>query len=75
MFLLRVLLVWMAGALGFLATVLLVPAVGQHLSVVPVTPGGAAILILFVILCMAGFELAKIVKGGRDSPLMEKRVD
>ena len=65
----RVLLLWMAGALGFLATALLVPAVGQHLNVVPVTPGGAAILILFVILCMAGFELAKIVKAGRGSPI------
>jgi Ca2+-transporting ATPase len=69
----RVLLVWMAGALGFLATAVLVPAVGQHLSVVPVTPGGAAVLILFVILCMAGFELAKIGKAGRDSPSMEKK--
>ncbi len=71
----RVLLVWMAGALGFLATAVLVPAVGQHLSVVPVTPGGAAILILFVILCMAGFELAKIGKAGQDSPSMEKKGD
>ncbi|MDD1665318.1 MAG: cation-transporting P-type ATPase [Methanomicrobiales archaeon] len=69
----RVLLVWMAGALGFLATAVLVPAVGQHLSVVPVTPGGAAVLILFVILCMAGFELAKIGKAGQDSPSMEKK--
>jgi predicted transporter len=63
----------MAGALGFLAAALLVPAVGEHLSVVPVPPGGTAILILFVFLCMAGFELAKVVKGGRDSPSMEKR--
>jgi len=68
----RVILLWMAGALGFLAAALLVPAVGQHLNVVPVTPAGMAILILFVILCMAGFELAKIVNAGRDSPSMEK---
>jgi Ca2+-transporting ATPase len=69
----RVLLLWMAGALGFLAAALLVPAIGEHLSVVPVPPGGTAILILFVFLWMAGFELAKVVKGGRDSPSMEKR--
>ena len=68
----RVLLLWMAGALGFLAAILLVPAVGQHLSVVPVTPAAAAMLILFVFLCMAGFELAKIVKAGRHSPSGEK---
>jgi hypothetical protein len=35
---------------------------------VPVTPAGAAILVLFVFLCMAGFELAKIVKAGRARP-------
>jgi Ca2+-transporting ATPase len=64
----RVLLVWMAGALGFLAAALLVPAVGQHLNVVPVTPAGTAVLILFVILCMAGFELTKIVKAARGAP-------
>lgn len=69
----RVLILWMAGALGFLAAVLLVPAVGQHLNVVPVSPGGIAVLVPFVILCMAGFELAKIVKAGRDLPSVEKR--
>ena len=69
----RVLLLWMAGALGFLAAALLVPAVGQHLSVVPVPLGGTAILILFVFLCMAGFELARVVEAGRGSPSMEKK--
>jgi hypothetical protein len=68
----RVLLLWMAGAVGFLAAALLVPAVGQHLNVVPVTPAGTAILILFVFLCVAGFELAKIIKGGRGSPAIKK---
>jgi Ca2+-transporting ATPase len=68
----RVLLLWMAGALGFLAAALLVPAVGQHLNIVPVPPAGIAILTLFVFLCMAGFELAKIVQAGRDSPSIEK---
>ncbi|HUK93117.1 MAG TPA: HAD-IC family P-type ATPase, partial [Methanomicrobiales archaeon] len=68
----RVLLLWMAGALGFLAAILLVPAVGQHLGVVPVTPASAAMLIIFVFLCMAGFELAKVMKAGRDSPTGEK---
>jgi P-type Ca2+ transporter type 2C len=69
----RVLLVWMAGALGFLAIAVLVPAVGQHLNVVPINTAGTAVLILFVILCMAGFELAKIGKSGRGSPSKENR--
>ncbi|HUK93096.1 MAG TPA: hypothetical protein VLU98_03570, partial [Methanomicrobiales archaeon] len=69
----RALLLWMAGALGFLAAALLVPAVGEHLNMVPLTLTGAATLILFVILCMAGFELAKVVRAVRASPPAEKR--
>ncbi|MDD1663464.1 MAG: cation transporting ATPase C-terminal domain-containing protein, partial [Methanomicrobiales archaeon] len=69
----RVLLLWMAGALGFLATALLVPAVGQLLNVVPVPMAGTGTIMIFVFLCMAGFELAKIVKAGQVSPSMEKR--
>jgi len=56
----RVFLAWMAGALGFLAVVLLEPAVGRHLNVVPVTGAGIATVVIFAILCMGGFELAKI---------------
>ena len=61
----RVLLLWMAGALGFLAAILLVPAAGQHLNVVPVTPPAIAAVVVFVFLCMAGFELVKIAGSVR----------
>ncbi|MDD1669375.1 MAG: cation-transporting P-type ATPase [Methanomicrobiales archaeon] len=64
----RVLLLWMAGALGFLAAALLVPAVGQHLNVATVTPLGIASIVIFVFLCMAGFELGKIAKWIRKGP-------
>jgi Ca2+-transporting ATPase len=59
----RVLLLWMAGALGFLAAALLVPAAGEHLNMVPVTAGGIAAVAIFVFLCMAGFELMKVVRA------------
>ncbi|HXW98530.1 MAG TPA: cation-transporting P-type ATPase [Methanomicrobiales archaeon] len=61
----RALLLWMAGALGFLAVILLVPAAGQHLNVVPVSAGAAATLVVFVFLCMAGFEVMKIARSVR----------
>jgi Ca2+-transporting ATPase len=61
----RVLLIWMAGALGFLAAALLVPVVGEHLNVVAVTPGGIAAVAIFVFLCMAGFEVVKIGRAVR----------
>jgi Ca2+-transporting ATPase len=64
----RVLLLWMAGALGFLTAILLLPAAGEHLNVVPVSAGGFAVLVLFVILCMAGFELAKIAGAAGTRP-------
>jgi Ca2+-transporting ATPase len=61
----RVLLAWMAGAIGFLAVALFVPAVGVHLNVVPVDPAALALIVIFTLLCMAGFELVKIGKTSR----------
>ena len=62
----RVLLAWMAGALGFLAAALLFPAFGDLLSMVPVDPAGIAMIFAITFLCMAGFELAKIVGAIRN---------
>ncbi|HTY52237.1 MAG TPA: cation-transporting P-type ATPase [Methanomicrobiales archaeon] len=62
----RALVLWMAGALGFLAAALLVPAIGEHLNMVPVSPVGIATVALFVIICMAGFELVKIARAARN---------
>jgi Ca2+-transporting ATPase len=64
----RVLLAWTAGALGFLATAILVPPVGERLNVVPVTPAGAAMVVIFALLCMAGLELMKIARTSRGRP-------
>jgi Ca2+-transporting ATPase len=65
----RALILWMAGALGFLAAALLVPAVGTRLNMVPVGAAGLAALALFVIACMIGFEIRKIAGSfRRDAP-------
>jgi Ca2+-transporting ATPase len=63
-----VLLAWMGGAIGFLAAALLFPAVGGLLSMVPVDPAGIAVILVFTLLCMAGFELVKIGGAIRDRP-------
>jgi P-type Ca2+ transporter type 2C len=68
----RVLLAWMAGALGLLAVAILVPAAGQHLNLVPVTLAGFASVAIFALVCMAGFELAKIWKAVRHPVSMER---
>jgi Ca2+-transporting ATPase len=60
----RVLLLWMAGGLGFLAAAILIPALGQHLNVVPVSLPGITTVVIFVFLCMAGFEVAKVWRAG-----------
>jgi Ca2+-transporting ATPase len=69
----RVLLIWMAGALGFLAAAILVPWVGQQLNVVPVPPEGIAAMAIFVTLCMAGFELVKIGRAAQNPVSYEKK--
>ncbi|HMA05269.1 MAG TPA: cation-transporting P-type ATPase [Methanomicrobiales archaeon] len=69
----RVLLLWMAGALGFLAAAILIPPLGQHLNVVPVTGAGIVSVAIFVFLCMAGFEVAKIVRAARNPADPEKK--
>jgi len=61
----RVLLLWMAGALGFLAAAILIPALGQHLNIVPVTLPGITAVVIFAFLCMVGFELARVWKVRR----------
>ncbi|MDD1667593.1 MAG: cation-transporting P-type ATPase [Methanomicrobiales archaeon] len=68
----RVLLAWMAGALGFLAAALLFPALGATLNLVPVDPAGLARVLLFTLLCMAGFELVKVVRAIRNPPSRER---
>jgi Ca2+-transporting ATPase len=68
----RVILAWMAGALGFLAAALLLPAVGSLLSMVPVDPAGVAVIAIFTFLCMAGFELVKIAGVLRNPGSPEK---
>jgi Ca2+-transporting ATPase len=70
----RVLLAWMAGALGFLAAALLVPALGVHLNVVPIGPAAACAILAFTLLCMAGFELVKVLQVFRNQIPPEKAV-
>jgi len=61
----RVMVVWAAGASAFLALLLGFPAIGQRFGITHIT--GATILLIagFALVCMAGFELAKIVKRSK----------
>lgn len=58
----RVMLVWAAGACAFLALVLNVPLAGQQIGIVPIGAGSVAIIAGIAVVCMAGFELVKIMK-------------
>jgi Ca2+-transporting ATPase len=69
----RVLILWMAGAIGFLAVALLVPAIGSLLNMVPVSPEAIALVLAFTFVCMAGFELAKIWRTVGTPESQEKR--
>jgi Ca2+-transporting ATPase len=58
----RVMLVWAVGAFAFLALVLTVPLAGQQIGIVSISAASIAIIAGIAIVCMAGFELVKIVK-------------
>jgi Ca2+-transporting ATPase len=58
----RVMLVWAAGAFAFLALTLTFPIIGQQIGIVPIGAGSVAIITGIAIMCMAGFELVKIIK-------------
>ena len=50
------------GACAFLAPVLAVPLAGQQIGIVPIGAGSITAITGFTIVCMAGFELVKMVK-------------
>ncbi|MGA2913787.1 MAG: cation-transporting P-type ATPase [Methanoregula sp.] len=58
----RVMVLWAAGALVFLALLLGVHAIGQRFGITHITAGTIFIITGFAFVCMAGFELAKIAK-------------
>jgi Ca2+-transporting ATPase len=58
----RVMILWAAGAVTFLALLLGVPVIGQWFGITHITAGTILMLAGFALVCMAGFELAKIVK-------------
>jgi Ca2+-transporting ATPase len=58
----RVMVLWAAGAATFLALLLGVPAIGQRFGITPITAGTILMITGFALVCMAGFELAKILK-------------
>ena len=58
----RVMVMWAAGAATFLALLLGVPAIGQRFGITPITAGTILMITAFALVCMAGFELAKIFK-------------
>jgi hypothetical protein len=54
--------IWAAGALAFLALLLSVPAAAERFGLTQVPAGTIVIIAGFAFICMAGFELVKIVK-------------
>jgi Ca2+-transporting ATPase len=58
----RVMLLWAAAAVVFLLLVLMVPFIGQKIGIVPINVGSILLIVGFAIVCMAGFELVKIIK-------------
>lgn len=58
----RVMVLWAAGAITFLALLLGVPAIGERFGITHITAGTILIIAGFALVCMAGFELAKILK-------------
>ena len=58
----RVMVLWAAGALAFLAILLGIPAAGERFGVTQISAGTILAIAGFAFVCMAGFELAKMVK-------------
>jgi Ca2+-transporting ATPase len=58
----RVMVLWAAGAVTFLALLLGVPAIGERFGITPITAGTILLTTGFALICMAGFELSKIFK-------------
>ena len=54
--------IWAIGALAFLALLLEVPAAGERFGLTQVPAGTVLGIAGFAFICMAGFELVKIVK-------------
>jgi len=54
-------ILWAAGALAFLAILLGVPAAGERFGLTQVPSATILAIAGFAFVCMAGFELAKIV--------------
>ncbi len=59
----RVMLLWAAGALVFLALLLGIPAIGLRFGITHISAATLLAIAVFSLICMAGFELAKMVKG------------
>jgi Ca2+-transporting ATPase len=65
----RVMVLWAAGALIFLALLLGVPEIGQRLGITHLTAATVLIIAVFSFVCMAGFEVAKIVRKSNSNPV------
>jgi P-type Ca2+ transporter type 2C len=59
----RVMLLWAAGALVFLALLLGIPSFGERFGITSISAELLLLITGFALACMAGFELAKIVKS------------
>jgi len=57
----RVMVLWAAGALAFLAIILGVPEAGERFGLTQISAITVLAIAGFAFVCMAGFEVAKIV--------------
>jgi Ca2+-transporting ATPase len=58
----RIMLIWAVGACAFLALVLTVPWAGQQIGITSLSAVSVVVIAGFAIVCMAGFEAARIIK-------------
>jgi Ca2+-transporting ATPase len=59
----RVMILWAAGALAFLALALSVPLIGQYVGIMPITIGRIVTIAAVALVCMAGFEAGKVARS------------
>jgi Ca2+-transporting ATPase len=59
----RVMLIWAAGAMLFLALALTVPAIGSRLGLAPIGGAAIALVVGVAVLCMGAYKVARVVSA------------
>ena len=59
----RIMLIWAAGALGFLTLTLAFPIAGHQIGIASIGAGSIAVIAIIAITCMGSLEAAKILRS------------